>query len=115
MDFNNTTSTQWHYLVAVEIRDPNGNVVYDSNTEGENRDGNVSGHSSDSFGSYDYTLPDNAPTGTYDVVASLRQYPWDPDLDWRGLAWCPPEETFVVSEKPDEPAGEITDIRFSSS
>lgn len=38
VDVKNPTSTQWHYLVAVEIHDPDGDVVYDSHPRGEDID-----------------------------------------------------------------------------
>jgi len=101
VDVRNPTSTQWHYLVAVEIHDPHGNKVYDSHPRGEDKDRYVSGGSSPTFGPYRYDLPKDAPTGTYHVLAGLRQYPWEPELAYRGESWCPPEETFTVDKKGD--------------
>jgi hypothetical protein len=95
VEFRNPTSTTYHYLVAVNILDPNGNTVYDSHTVGEDKDQYVSGGQTVFCGTWYYTLPHTAPVGTYHVVAGLKLYPWT-ELDYRGASWCPPEETFSV-------------------
>jgi hypothetical protein len=96
VEFRNPTSTTYHYLVAVNIYDSNNKVVYDSHTVGEDKHGYVDGGRTVAWGPWWYTVPLDAPTGTYHVLAGLRLYPWDPELDYRGLSWCEPEETFTV-------------------
>lgn len=94
--FSNPTTTTYHYLVALNIIDSNGNTIYDSHTVSEDKDGYVGPGQTAWFGSWWFTLPRNAPTGTYHVLAGLRLYPWDPELDYMGLSWCEPEKTFLV-------------------
>lgn len=109
VDVHNPTSSQLHYLVAVNIIDPDGVTVYDSHQVGQDIDKYVAGGLYVAFGPYRYTLPSNAKTGTYHVLAGLKLYPWT-ELDYRGMSWCPPEETFVVDTA--HPAPRIYSVEF---
>jgi len=93
--FRNPTSTTYPYLVSVYVLDPNNNVVYDSQQVGQDMAGYVYGGQSVTWGPWQYTLSHDAPNGTYHVLACLKLYPWI-QLDFRGLSWCEPEETFLV-------------------
>jgi len=100
VEFRNPTSTTYHYLVAVNIFDPvhpyPEDPIYDSHVEGEDIDGYVSGGETVSWGPWEYTIPYDAAVGTWHILAGLRLYPWDPELDYMGLSWCEPEKTFIV-------------------
>jgi hypothetical protein len=110
VDVHNPTSSQLHYLVAVNIIDPNGVTVYDSHQLGQDIDKYVSGGVYVAFGPYRYTLPSNAKTGVYHVLAGLKLYPWT-ELDYRGVDWCPPEETFIVDTT--HPTPRIYSVEFN--
>lgn len=100
VDVYNPTPEDLHFLALVEIYDPltgsSDPPIYDSHTVGADKDTWVSGLTSASMGPFTWIIPSDAPIGTYHVLAILRKYPWEPELDHRGLDWCPPEETFNV-------------------
>jgi len=114
VDVYNPTSTELHYLAVVNIFDPSmGDPIYDSHKVGADRDALVPGYSPAYLGPFLYIIPTDAPIGTYHVLAGLRLYPWDPELDYRGLSWCPPEETFAV-ESPSNPKETIVYFELNS-
>lgn len=99
----NTTSKRQQYVVALEIRDPSDKVVYDSHGGSEEhrplRDDIVQWLDSGEtavFGPFTFTLASNLASGTYHIITGLRVYPWDPVAQFRGVQWCPPEDTFEV-------------------
>jgi hypothetical protein len=102
VDVYNPTPDSLHYLVVVNIFNPSMVKVWDSDEVGANRDAWVDGYTTAYCFPFIYRIPDTAPTGTYHMLAGLRMYPWEPELDFRGLDWCPPEETFSVLSDPTE-------------
>ncbi len=99
----NTTNERQQYVVALEALDPNDQVVYDSHGGSEEhrplRDDIVQWLDSDEsvvFGPFAFTLASNLASGTYHIITGLRVYPWDPVAQFRGVQWCPPEDTFEV-------------------
>jgi hypothetical protein len=97
--FRNPTSTTYPYLVSVSVLDPGNKTVYDSHQVGQDMAGDVAGGQSVTWGPWWYTLPHDAPNGTYHVLAGLKLYPWtelDYILDYMGLNWCEPEATFLL-------------------
>lgn len=105
VEFQNPTATTYHYLVVVNIYNSSDNVVYDSDLEGENIDGYINGGDTVSWGPWEYTIKPEDGVGTWHILAGLRLYPWDPELDYRGLSWCEPEENFVVKPSNEYIAG----------
>jgi hypothetical protein len=77
----NTGNVKLHLRMVVEIKDPNDKTVYDSHTTSPVQDKEYwldpGQQKSDSF---QWTIPSGAPSGTYKIYASLRN--WD---DWNKI------------------------------
>lgn len=104
VDVLNDSPEDRHYVVAVEIDDPNDSAVWDSHRgsqrrshEGDDcREVTLASGASTSVGPFLATLPQSAPAGRYHVIAGLRVYPWSGSASFRGATWAPPEELIEV-------------------
>ncbi len=92
-----------HFLVALNVL-YGDDTVYDSHhgKKSHRHDGDecldarIDAGVEKRIGPFVYRIPSDARTGTYHVLVGLRQYPWEPVLEYRGAPWCAPETTFEV-------------------
>ncbi len=109
----NTGNTATSYRAVIQINDPSGSVSYDSHPLNQDKRMDLGSGASGTV-TFTWTIPSNAPTGTYTILAGLRNWDnWDTVYDYR---WGDkPGATFSMSSEASRPTpiAQKDDVRLS--
>ncbi len=84
-----------HHIVALNMISPKDEMAYDSHELGEDPDFLIKKDEIKTIGPFKIETKD-IKKGTYYLLAGYKVYPWEPEIAYQGMKWCPPVKTIEI-------------------